>query len=817
MSLTDRSLEGHDLPVQDLIRELTRSGDQTASLADLSQRHARHLAAAQLELVTDFASGLEAVSPGLAGPQAVTAWQAYLRDVSQRSVLFLDTLRQRGDSYFDHVRDGFGPLLAFDYDVVVDGKTLDRPVNYSLVRIRPPAGFAPTNVDGRPWVIIDPRAGHGSGIGGSKSESEVGAALDDGHPVYFVIFHPDPEPDQTLADVCAAEAYFLEHIRKQHPNSPKPLITGNCQGGWASMILAATHPDLMGPIVIAGAPLSYWAGEKGKNPFRYLGGMAGGAVPALFLSDLGAGKFDGAHLVHNFEQLNPGKTWWRKHYDLFSNIDEEAERFLDFEKWWSGFYFMNETEIRWIVENLFIGNKLTRGEAVLDDGTPIDLTRITAPVIVFASHGDNITPPQQALNWIPDLYGSVQEIQARGQIVVYTLHDSIGHLGIFVSAKVANAQHKQITSVVKTIESLSPGLYEMIIETDEAGYRVSFDARTIEDILAHDDGRDEEAGFEAVARFSEWATKTYELTWRPFLQAWVTPQVAETNKDLHPMRIQRVAFSGRNPMLTGLPGFATKARDERAPVSDDNPYRVLEQVCARAVESNLNLWRDTRDAWVELSFLSMYGLPWMQRLGSGKKTARAKQDLHHFPRVQAAIAGASSGGYSEAIVRMLVLLARARGSVRRDRLERSKRILNSRPPFDTMPVDERARLIHDQALIAEFAGEQAVSTLPVLLRDEVDRLRAVNLVLDIAGPSSEMDDATATMFKSFQYILRTRARDWQDPGEGLEATEPVSVAPGAASPTTSPVPAVTEAARTIPARTLRSTLTGFVSRLWRRD
>ena len=68
----------------------------------------------------------------------------------------------------------------------------------------------------------------------------------------------------------------------------------------------------MGPIVVAGAPLSYWAGQNGRNPFRYFGGIAGGAVPALLAADLGAGKFDGAHLVLNFELLNPGKNWFRK-------------------------------------------------------------------------------------------------------------------------------------------------------------------------------------------------------------------------------------------------------------------------------------------------------------------------------------------------------------------------------------------------------------------------------------------------------------------------------------------------------------------------
>jgi len=168
------------------------------------------------------------------------------------------------------------------------------------------------------------------------------------------------------------------------------------------MILAATPPELMGPIVIAGAPLSYWVGQNGRNPFRYFGGLAGGAVPALLAADLGGGKFDGAHLVLNFELLNPGKSWFRKNYDLFADVDRGATRFLQFERWWSGFYFMNGEEIRWIVENLFVGNKLTRGEALLGAGSsPVDLTRIASPVVVFASFGDNITPPQQALIGLP--------------------------------------------------------------------------------------------------------------------------------------------------------------------------------------------------------------------------------------------------------------------------------------------------------------------------------------------------------------------------------------------------------------------------------
>ncbi|MHC0052484.1 DUF3141 domain-containing protein [Actibacterium sp. D379-3] len=696
--------------------------------------------------------------------------RAYLGDFQQRGILFLDALRQRSDAALAREAEGLKPVLVFDYEMVVDGSTLERPVNYSLVRIRPPAGFPPTREDGRPWVIIDPRAGHGSGIGGFKAESEVGVALRDGHPVYFVIFFPHPEPDQTLADVCEAEAIFLRRIAALHPASPKPLITGNCQGGWAAMILAATHPDLTGPLVIAGAPLSYWAGEVGKNPFRYYGGLAGGAMPALLASDLGGGTFDGASLVLNFEGLNPAKTWWRKNYDLFADIDGGTERFLDFERWWSGFYFMNEAEIRWIVENLFIGNKLTRGQAVLNDGTPVDLTRITAPVVVFASHGDNITPPQQALHWIADLYDTTEELRARGHVIVYTLHDSVGHLGIFVSAKVATTQHKQITSVVKTIESLAPGLYEMIIGEDETGFQVAFEARGIEQIRAMSDGPEIEEEFSIVSELSDWGTKTYELTLRPWLNAIVTPELAEMGRALHPMRQQMALFSTTSPAMENIRDQAQVVRARRRPAPQDNMFKVAEHAFADLVEQGWDFYRDSRDAAIELGFHALYASPWMRGLAKAAPHTPAAHDISRFPEVRDVLSHVDRGDYPEAIVRMMILLARARGSVRRERLERSNAMLHSRPPFDTMSAEQRNHLIHEQSLIVDLAGKQAIQTLPKLLRDDVDRLRAINLVLDVAGPVGEMDPATIAMFEQFQTVLRTRAKNWQNPVHGIAAS-----------------------------------------------
>ena len=255
-----------------------------------------------------------------------TNWMQYSTDFAQRSLLFWDTMRKRGNNFVAHEQAGKPPLLHFQYEIVLDARSFARPVNYALLRILPPEGVT-TDLMRRPYIIIDPRAGHGPGIGGFKDDSQVGVALRDGHPVYFVMFRPEPEPGQTLLDVCAAEQKFVRKVRKLHPNSPKPVIIGNCQGGWAAMMLAASDPEDTGPIVINGAPMSYWSGAwsdgEGNNPMRYSGGLLGGSWLSSLTADLGNGRFDGAFLVQNFENLNPANTFWEKYYHLFANIDTE--------------------------------------------------------------------------------------------------------------------------------------------------------------------------------------------------------------------------------------------------------------------------------------------------------------------------------------------------------------------------------------------------------------------------------------------------------------------------------------------------------------
>ena len=736
--------------------------DYAAYLRDMMQLVSRYAATTQksaAETQHRQSESARAVGAALAR-QRPGDLPAYLVDAAQRWIIFLDTLRQRGNNFLAHHQEGCPPVLAYEYDVVVDGATLEQPVNYSLVSIRPPKGTQ-VRQNARPYVIIDPRAGHGSGIGGFKNESEVGVSLRAGHPVYFCIFTTHPTKTQTLADVTRAEAHFVREVQRRHPNSPKPVIVGNCQGGWAAMLLAATNPDLTGPIVVNGAPLSYWAGTRGKNPMRYLGGLFGGILPALLMSDLGNGQFDGANLVSNFEALNPGNSLWMKYYDVLVDPEKEAQRYLEFERWWSGFYFMNEREIRWLIENLFVGNKLARGGAQLDSRMHVDLRNIRAPIIVFASHGDNITPPPQALNWIADCYSSVKDIQARGQRILYTVHDSVGHLGIFVSSSVANKEHREIVSTLKAIEALAPGLYEMKI-VDEQGegldktYTVNFEDRTIEDILAMDDDDDDERAFAAVSRLSELGAEIYDLTARPVVKALANDVTARWNVNAQPIRAQRHFFSDQNPAMAPIAAMADAARDNRARIPETNPFKVWERNAAQMTAGWLNFARDLRDGWVETYFYGLWNTPAMRHVGAAL-APRISQvpgtDLRAVPEVRSALAQMGRGNFAVAVIRMLLLLAASRSSVRRDRLERANELLTKEEPFATLGEETRTRIIHQQNLIVEFEPEQALATLPKLLPKAEDRPRAIELCRYVTGSDEEMAPETREVFDRIRQVL----------------------------------------------------------------
>ena len=544
-------------------------------------------------------------------------WASYMTDFSQKTILFWDVLRERGNSYIDHKKKGSPPLFAFKWEMIADGRSFERPVNHALVRFIPPEGVIVDNSK-RPLLILDPRAGHGPGVGGFKKDSEVGVALELGHPVYFAIFFQQPEPDQTIIDVCDAETKFIKIVMERHPDSPKPVLYGNCQGGWASMLISSRNPGMAGPVVLSGSPMSYWSGSwsmgEGENPMRYSGGLLGGSWPALLACDLGCGKFDGVYLVENFENLNPANTLWKKYYTLWKQIDTERERFLDFEKWWGAFYSMNEQEIHWIIKNLFIGNKLARGDVKAAPGEYIDLKAIRSPIVIFSSRGDNITPPQQAINWISDVYSSTDEIKANGQTIVLLVHENIGHLGIFVAGKVVRKEHQKIIENFDLVEKLRPGLYRMNIVEKKAGrkkdkYIAKFQKIRLEDLREFNRfNRMDEKPFELVDKLSAINEKKYVRYGRPLVKKFANKQTALIGSNFHPLRMQRWMLSDINPCMWPLQPMAQAVRKFRKPPMQDNPWYEFEGLISEGIAASLNLYRDLRDATYETIFYQIYGI-----------------------------------------------------------------------------------------------------------------------------------------------------------------------------------------------------------------
>ena len=741
-------------------REMAGTSAQADLLLRSANRHSEAISRTHSARTRATMERLQSIAGEADAKTLAAAWQAYLRDAAQRWLLTLDTLRERGDIFHAHEDAGCPPVLVYDHEVVMDGADLDHPCNYQLLRIIPPEGVIVLDRK-RPYIIVDPRAGHGGGIGGFKTDSQVGVALADGHPVYFVNFKRDPEPGQTLADVTRAEAEFVREVQRRHPDSPRPVVTGNCQGGWATLLLAATNPDIVGPIVLNGAPVAPWSGEVGKNPMRYNAGVLGGTWQPMFWSDLGGGVFDGAHLVMNFEQLNPSRNFFRKYFDLYLDPEGGRDRFLEFERWWGGFFLMNEAEIRWIVENLFVGNKLVRNIAQLEPGRTIDVKNVAAPIIVFTSHGDNITPPQQALNWIIDSYADETEIQIRGQRIIYMLHPAVGHLGIFVSSKIAKKEHNQVASTMKTIEALAPGLYEMMIddvqgEGHDKTFLVSFAERSFDDIRAIDDARTDEDAFAAVARASEMQTELYDIAVRPALRAAITPEMGETMRRFHPLRMQRALLSSWNPWLKAIAPMATSAAADRTRAEATNPFLRLEQAMGDLVEQWMDMGRDVRDAMYEQTFFALWGGPWAQAFGvshAARRTLKSQAELRGLPVVKSAILNLSRGGFAEAVIRMLVLMADSRGAVRRDRLERSARVLTQDEPFRSLSMEQRAKLIHEQTLVATFEPERAIETLPDLLTKKAEREKAIAVVTYVPGAIDEMAPHTFELLNRFREVL----------------------------------------------------------------
>ena len=668
----------------------------------------------------------------------MTALPAYALDAIQRCVLFLDLLRQRGNQQLEAAAQPMTTVLRFEHEVLMDGKLLPRPINYALSRILPPSGVV-LDPQKRPVVVVDPRAGQASGIGGFKSDSEIGDAIAAGHTVYFIGFSAEPEPGQQFLDVVEGQVKFFERVVELHPDAPLPFAIGNCQAGYQTLMVAMLRPDLFGPCLIPGSPMSYWQGVHGKNPMRYSGGLLGGSWLNQMASDLGKGKVDGTGLVLNFDNLNPAYWLWGKQYEVYANIDSGAARYLEFEKWWGDFIQLNGDELQFLVDNLFIGDKLARNQLQASDGTVFDLR--------------NITSPTQSLGWIADLYQDVDDIRATGRTIIYCVSHKVGHLAIFVSSKVGKKQDEEFVQLMDVIDCLPPGLYEMVIThrldglaTDDFAtgeWQARFEARSMDDI--RDVGRNnhqDDRAFAAVAKLSEINLALYRNWMQPAVRAFASQPMADMAHTLNPLRLSYTIFADRNPWMTGVHQIAGAVAAARKPVAADNPYLTLQTRISDQINAGLDAYGKARDQQAEKSFFSFYGSPVVQAMlgiDSDCDVRPRPQTTTEQKLARQAIAASyadkiASGGFNEAVVRSVLYVFEADRSCD----QRSAYALNlARQSLMHLSLLEFKLLVRDQFSVLQLDREQAVLAIPLMVQEPVLRnqlLEHVHAIVDVGEP-----------------------------------------------------------------------------------
>jgi hypothetical protein len=174
---------------------------------------------------------------------------------------------------------------------------------------------------------------------------------------------------------------------------------------------------------------------------------------------------------------------------------------------------------------------------------------------------------------------------------------------------------------------------------------------------------------------------------------------------------------------------------KRAPTSTDNSVGKVEKTASSAISASLDYYRAMRDAMSEAAFFSTYGNVFSLYIAD-KQAARPEgvAEPRELPFVQEALRSIGEGGYPEALARVATLLARKGEPLLLSRLSAKQEVLaDYKDLLPDMPPDQWRRVRGEQEIVVRYAPEEALATLPQLLRDEADRTRLVTLVRQLLG------------------------------------------------------------------------------------
>jgi hypothetical protein len=226
-------------------------------------------------------------------------------------------------------------------------------------------------------------------------------------------------------------------------------------------------------------------------------------------------------------------------------------------------------------------------------------------------------------------------------------------------------------------------------------------------------------------------------------------------REWHPLRMQRWAFSDRNPWLAALPALAASAHMQRRPRSPDNLDRSAEHLYAEYTSAALDLYRDLRDAASEAAFFEVYGnllaLSMADERAAIKR--RAPFDPRALPVVRQVLEEIEQGGLADAIIRTGILIVKAGGGKRRlAQMEHTRALLAPTGVLRHIDEDELRRLLHEETLVVEFEPVRAKSSLPKLVKTSDDRQK-LNRVFDSLEAEVDLDSRQRALLAELRRLV----------------------------------------------------------------
>jgi hypothetical protein len=354
------------------------------------------------------------------------------------------------------------------------------------------------------------------------------------------------------------------------------------------------------------------------------------------------------------------------------------------------------------------------------------------------------------------LFRSDEDILAAGQTIVYAVHETIGHLGIFVSGGIAKKEHQEFASNIDLIDCLPPGLYEAVIQkkTPDAAnvglatgdYISRFERRSLKDIHALGGNTlDEERCFAAVARLSEVNNGLYRTTGQPVVRALATEQGAEWLRRMHPLRMSYELFSDRSPAMKPLASVAKTVRENRRPVPADNIFQQWEKIFSDWMTDSLDAYRDWRDMLMEHTFFGIYGQSWLQallglRASEDPPRQHPGRDSDHLALVERRIAELrakmNKGGPREAAIRALIYVRMPENAADERAFEMLRRIRAEQGPEKSLT--EFKQDLREQYYMLRLDESRAIELIPELLKGHENEgprlLEYVHKIATAGGP-----------------------------------------------------------------------------------